>query len=52
MFAGQPELRLDLFFPRVEIVLHLARKNLAELRVDAADVGSQRLDERRRSPGA
>ena len=46
MVAGQPELRLDLFFPGIEIVLNFKRQNLSELRVDAADIRSQRLNER------
>ena len=44
MLAAQPELRLDQLFPRVEIFFDLARENLAELGVDAADVGGQRLN--------
>ena len=45
MLARQPEVRLDLLFPRVEILLHLAGEDLAELGIDAADVGSQRLNQ-------
>ena len=44
VLAAQAELRLDCFFPGVEILLHFAGENLAELGVDAADVGGQRLD--------
>ena len=44
MLAAQAQLRLDLLFPGVEIVLNFARENLAELGVDAADVGGQRHD--------
>ena len=45
MFAAQADMRLDLLLPRVEIVLHLARQNLAELGVHAADVRGQRIDQ-------
>ena len=44
VLAAQAELRLDQFFPRIEIFLHLAGKDLAELGIDAADVGGQSLD--------
>ncbi len=44
VLAAEAEMRLDFLFPGVEIVLHLAGKNLAELGVDAADVGGQRFD--------
>ena len=47
MFARKADQRLDLFFPLVEIVLHLARQDLAELGVDAADVGREGVDWRR-----
>ena len=42
--AGEAELRLDQFFPGVEVFLHLAGEDLAELGVDAADVGGQGFD--------
>ena len=45
MFARQSQVRLDLFFPGVEILLHLAGEDLAELGIDAADVGGQRLNQ-------
>jgi len=44
MAAGEANVRLDQLFPGVEVVLLLARENLAELGTDAADVGGQRLD--------
>ena len=47
MLARQAEVRLDLFFPLVEIVLHFAGKDLAELGIDAADVGRKRVNEGR-----
>ena len=47
MLARKPDQRLDLFFPLVEIVLHLARQNLAELRIHAADVRREGLHQRR-----
>ncbi len=43
VLAAQAELRLDQLFPCVQIFLDFARENLAELGVDAADVGGQRL---------
>jgi hypothetical protein len=42
MFAAQAEMRLNPFLPRVQILLHLTAQNLAELRVDTADVGGHR----------
>src|SRR6516165_10900262 len=47
MFAAQPNQWLDLLLPLVQVVLHLARKQFPELRVDAADVSSKRIDNRR-----
>ena len=47
VLAAQAQLRLDQFLPGVEIFLLLAGEDFAELGVDAADVGGQRLDERR-----
>ena len=44
VLAREAELRLDQLLPRIEILLNLASKNLAELGVDAAHVGGQRLD--------
>ncbi len=44
VLAAEAELRLDQLLPGVEIFLHLAGQNLAELGVDAADVRGQRLD--------
>ena len=44
MLAGEAELRLDQLLPGVEVLLDLAGQNLAELGVDTADVGGQRLD--------
>ncbi len=38
VIARESDLRFDLFFPFIEVVLHLARKNLAVLRIHAADV--------------
>ena len=46
VLAAETELRLDALLPGVEILLHFARKNLAELRVDAGHVRGQRLDPR------
>ena len=46
---AEPEVRLDFFFPRVEVFLNFVRENLAELGVDAADVGGQGLDEREKN---
>ena len=45
MFAGESEERLDLFFPLIQIVLHLAGQNLAELGVDAADICGEGVDQ-------
>ncbi len=47
MIAAQSDLRLNLLLPLVEIVLHFAREDLAELGVHAADVRGQRVDDRR-----
>ena len=44
VLAGESELRLDQLLPGVEILLDLAGEDFAELGVDAADVGGQRLD--------
>ena len=45
MLAGEAQLRFDQFFPGVEVLLDLAGEDLAELGVDAADLGGQRLDQ-------
>jgi hypothetical protein len=45
VFAAQAQARLDLLLPCVQVFLLLARQNLAELAVDEADVGGQRLDQ-------
>ena len=47
MLPRKADQRFNLFFPLVEIVLHLAGQNLAELRVHAADVGREGVDQRR-----
>jgi hypothetical protein len=44
VLAGQAQLRLNQLLPRVQVLLDLARQNLAELGVDAADVAGQGLD--------
>ena len=44
MLTAQAELRLNLLFPRVEIVLNFARQNLAEFHVHTTDVRSQHLN--------
>src|ERR1039457_2565513 len=46
MLAAEADLRLDLLLPGVQILLDLAGKDLAELRVDADDVRGQHLDGR------
>ena len=43
VFTAQAELRLDQFLPGIEVFFDLAREDLAELGVDAADVGGQCL---------
>ena len=51
MFAAEAEMRLDFFFPGIDVVLHLAGKDLAELRVDAADIGREGFDKGREEKG-
>src|SRR5512135_1659924 len=41
MFAAQPNLRFYLFLPRVNVVLHIVREDLAKLGIDAGHVGSK-----------
>ena len=42
VLAAEAEVGLDALLPRVEVLLHLAAEDLAELRVDALDVRGQR----------
>src|SRR3954464_11672763 len=46
MLTRQPDKRLDVLFPLVEIVLHFAGQNLPKLRIHVADVRRKRVHQR------